>query len=157
MTDPIPRYAQLDLWMALYGADRSEEYGPFREEHGFAETWARLCGEVRSTVSERDRILGWLNEPPAAETVHACPLDGAYVTGCCGRSPFDLMNGRMTMYPRFVTCGIKSASEEALRAGIKVYVDETWPESDLLHPALRRHSHRHHLLTLLKNDGNRND
>lgn len=45
--DPIPRYAQLDVWMALFGAERSEEYGPFREEHGHAETWAWLLAQVR--------------------------------------------------------------------------------------------------------------
>ena len=45
--DPIPRYAQLDVWMALFGAERSEEYEPFREEHGFAETWSWLLAQVR--------------------------------------------------------------------------------------------------------------
>lgn len=44
--DPIPRYAQLDVWMSLYGSHRSQEYEPYREQHGFALTWANLCWEV---------------------------------------------------------------------------------------------------------------
>jgi len=49
--DPIPRYAQLDVWMALFGADRSQEYEAFRDEHGFAETWALLCHDVRAQAA----------------------------------------------------------------------------------------------------------
>lgn len=56
--DPIPRYAQLDLWMALYGSGRSEEYGPFRDQHGFAETWARLCDEVRTARAGEAEPVG---------------------------------------------------------------------------------------------------
>ena len=45
--DPIPRYAQLDVFMALYGSERSEEYEAMRNLWGFAETWAQLMSRVR--------------------------------------------------------------------------------------------------------------
>lgn len=48
--DPIPRYAQLDLWMAL-GYDPNE-YEAFREEHGFAETWSTLLLHVRLKAND---------------------------------------------------------------------------------------------------------
>lgn len=44
---PIPHYAMLDIWMALHGTSHPE-YDEFYAEHGYAETWARLCSEVRS-------------------------------------------------------------------------------------------------------------
>lgn len=45
--DPIPRYAQQDIWMSLYGAENSEGYDEYRERYGFAETWAMMCSVVR--------------------------------------------------------------------------------------------------------------
>lgn len=57
---PIPRYAMLDIWMALYGSERSEEFEAFADEHGFAETWARLCAEVRG-----------LTAPPSEDEIEA--------------------------------------------------------------------------------------
>jgi len=45
--DPIPRYAQCDIWMAIYGNDSSSDYEAYRTEHGFADTWAFLCAQVR--------------------------------------------------------------------------------------------------------------
>lgn len=53
--DPIPRYAQLDVWMALFGAERSQEYEAFRDEHGFAETWSWLLAEVRTRRNHWER------------------------------------------------------------------------------------------------------
>lgn len=44
--DPIPRYAQLDIWMAL-GYDPND-YTTHREAAGFDATWAVLCAAVRS-------------------------------------------------------------------------------------------------------------
>ena len=55
--DPIPRYAQLDIFLALNSSARSEEYTPFREQHGFAETWARLCSSVRDQVARNDDLV----------------------------------------------------------------------------------------------------
>jgi hypothetical protein len=43
----IPLYAMLDVWMALFGSDRSEEFEPWYEEGGYAEAWAEICGFVR--------------------------------------------------------------------------------------------------------------
>lgn len=43
----------------------------------------------------------------------------------------------------------KTAAAEDRLAAVRRYVDETWPESELVHPALRRATHRHHLLTAL--------
>jgi hypothetical protein len=40
-----------------------------------------------------------------AEPVHACPVDGTGITGCCGRVPFELpRTDRMTRDPNAVTC-----------------------------------------------------
>jgi hypothetical protein len=48
--DPIPRYAQLDIWMAL-GFDPTY-YEASREMDGFAETWAQLCAEVPMVTAQ---------------------------------------------------------------------------------------------------------
>lgn len=48
----IPLYAMLDLWMALYQTSHPE-FDEFYAEHGYAETWARLCAEVRARLSSR--------------------------------------------------------------------------------------------------------
>lgn len=44
---PIPRYAMLDIWCALFGADHPEEFERFADQWGYAETWAWLCSGVR--------------------------------------------------------------------------------------------------------------
>lgn len=74
---PIPRYAMLDIWMALYGSERSEEFEAFADEHGFAETWARLCAEVRG-----------LTAPPSEEEIEA--LRRIIARGSYSRFPDDL-------------------------------------------------------------------
>ena len=39
------------------------------------------------------------------ETVHRCPPHGAYVTPCCGKTPFELpRTDRITSDPARVTC-----------------------------------------------------
>lgn len=43
---PIPPYAMLDVWMALYGTSHPE-FDTFYEKHGYAETWARLMHVIR--------------------------------------------------------------------------------------------------------------
>jgi hypothetical protein len=41
----------------------------------------------------------------AGEVVHACPEGTGGVTGCCGRTPFELDRmSRMTVDPALVTC-----------------------------------------------------
>lgn len=60
--DPIPRYAQLDVWMAL--GDYSEGYESIRERLGFAETWAQLMAEVRA-----HRVVP-VEEPTETEATH---------------------------------------------------------------------------------------
>lgn len=50
------------------------------------------------------------------ETTHACPADGAAVTPCCGRSPFELpMTDRMTLDPALVTCPLAPPRRVQLR------------------------------------------
>lgn len=49
--DPIPRYAQLDVWMALFGSRVSQEYEEFRDEHGYADTWSWLLQQVRDLTA----------------------------------------------------------------------------------------------------------
>lgn len=41
--------------------------------------------------------------PPAV--VHLCPPGDAADMPCCGRSPFEAMQDRMTLDERLVTCG----------------------------------------------------
>lgn len=41
----VPLYGMLDIWQALYGTSHPE-FDEFYAEHGYAETWARLCAEV---------------------------------------------------------------------------------------------------------------
>lgn len=49
--DPIPRYAQLDVFTALFGTDRANEFDGWRDDRTFADAWARLMGGVRERVS----------------------------------------------------------------------------------------------------------
>jgi hypothetical protein len=50
--DPIPMYAQLDIWAALHNPEdvNPAEYDAFRAEHGYADTWAELCAAVRTVA-----------------------------------------------------------------------------------------------------------
>jgi hypothetical protein len=49
-------------------------------------------------------ILGPLPGRPQ-ETTHACPVDGQILTGCCGRTVFELPHtDRLTVDPQLVTC-----------------------------------------------------
>jgi hypothetical protein len=72
--DPIPHYAQLDIWMAL-GHD-SQEYDSWRDSIGFAEAWARLCAEVRASspapVVDREAL---------AQALHAISDEARFIWG----------------------------------------------------------------------------
>jgi len=63
----IPRFAMLDVWMSLHGAHRSEEFEHFADQHGYAETWARLCAAIRGRVEPesdtREQLVTALMEP----------------------------------------------------------------------------------------------
>lgn len=48
MDDPIPRYAQLDVWLALGGDGQAFER--WRDERGFADAWAQLMAAVKGDV-----------------------------------------------------------------------------------------------------------
>jgi hypothetical protein len=78
--DPIPRYAQLDIWMALYGSNRSEGYGPFRDGHGFAETWAFLFSEVKRLSAWKADVLPVMAGLQDLGTALGVPL-GVSITG----------------------------------------------------------------------------
>ncbi len=54
-----------------------------------------------------------------AETpVHACPVDGSGITGCCGRVPFELpRTDRMTRDPDAVTCGLTTLAQRCANCG----------------------------------------
>ena len=54
-SNTIPRYAMLDVWAALRGSDQSQAFESFRDEHGYAETWARLMHDVRAIKAEQER------------------------------------------------------------------------------------------------------
>lgn len=66
------------------------------------------------------------------EVVHACPLPGSGVTGCCRRTPFDLPHtDRITLDPTLVTCPerrtpVKGIAGEDIPAGalIELEVDD---------------------------------
>jgi hypothetical protein len=46
-------------------------------------------------------------ESPPVEVVHLCPSPGSGVTGCCGKTPFELpRSDRMTLHLGTVTCGL---------------------------------------------------
>jgi hypothetical protein len=63
-----------------------------------------------------ERIIAWRDHYRAeaerldalladVSPVHACPVGESPVTGCCGRTPFDLPRmDRMTLDPALVTC-----------------------------------------------------
>jgi hypothetical protein len=48
-------------------------------------------------------------------TVHACPLEEHHgIMPCCGRPPFEVRSGRLTLQPELVTCrGAKAEAERA--------------------------------------------
>ncbi|WOF23824.1 hypothetical protein N8K70_03850 [Microbacterium betulae] len=49
---PIPRYAMLEVWMALYGHVTSGAFDTFYDAHGYADTWATLCSAIRVRAGE---------------------------------------------------------------------------------------------------------
>lgn len=75
---PIPMYGMLDLWMALHGAERSEEFEPFYAEHGYAETWARLLHAVRSAKHPEPEITDEMVERAAHKTFEPDGPGGEY-------------------------------------------------------------------------------
>ncbi len=48
----IPRYAMLDVWMALYGHENSQAFDGFYEGAGYAEAWATLLAAIRARAAE---------------------------------------------------------------------------------------------------------
>ncbi|MDX2846434.1 hypothetical protein PV377_47335 [Streptomyces ipomoeae] len=55
--------------------------------------------------ADRDSNTTPKADPKAETPVHACPVDGTGITGCCGRVPFELpRTDRMTRDPDAVTC-----------------------------------------------------
>jgi hypothetical protein len=44
-------------------------------------------------------------EPTAGEVTHRCPPEGSGIMPCCGRTPFQAMDDRMTLDDALVTCG----------------------------------------------------
>lgn len=48
----IPRYAMLDVWMALYDHDNSQAFDGFYESAGYAEAWATLLAAIRARAGE---------------------------------------------------------------------------------------------------------
>ncbi|GAA6124201.1 hypothetical protein BPY_23090 [Bifidobacterium psychraerophilum] len=67
--DPIPMYAQLDIWSALHSPEDVDpaEYDAFRAEHGFADTWAELCAAVRTVARGAGYITVRTAEPTEGE------------------------------------------------------------------------------------------
>jgi len=51
--DPIPRYAQLDVWCALGGDYASFDHWRFHEDdrRTFADAWAQLCAAIKGDVA----------------------------------------------------------------------------------------------------------
>ena len=41
---------------------------------------------------------------PSGEVTHACPQKGSEIMPCCGKTPFEALNDRMTCDPTLVTC-----------------------------------------------------
>jgi hypothetical protein len=79
--DPIPMYAQLDIWSALHNPEDVDpaEYDAFRAEHGFADTWAELCAAVRTVARGAGYIHVLTVEPSDAEVqAVAVVLEGAF-------------------------------------------------------------------------------
>ena len=67
--DPIPMYAQLDIWAALHNPEdvNPAEYDAFRAEYGYADTWAELCAAVRAVARGAGYITVRTAEPTEAE------------------------------------------------------------------------------------------
>ena len=79
--DPIPMYAQLDIWSALHTPEDVDpaEYDAFRAEHGFSDTWAELCAAVRTVARGAGYIHVLTVEPSDAEVqAVAVVLEGAF-------------------------------------------------------------------------------
>lgn len=58
-------------------------------------------GQPEWTPEQIEKLRVALTEPVP---VHACPRGDSALTPCCGRSPFTMLNERMTLDPSLVTC-----------------------------------------------------
>lgn len=72
---------------------------------------ATLLDAVRALTADRDAALSELAElkarcarDDAGVTIHQCPPKGEGLMPCCGRTPFEVMNDRMTANPAWVNC-----------------------------------------------------
>lgn len=48
----IPRYAMLDVWMALYGHETSQAFNAFYEGAEYSEAWSTLLAAIRTRAGE---------------------------------------------------------------------------------------------------------
>jgi len=61
--DPIPLYAQLDVWMALYGPETSQAFEKYAATVGFADRWSEILGVIRDNVAKIAQIRTRLAKP----------------------------------------------------------------------------------------------
>lgn len=59
---PVPRYAQLDVWMALGGEPQAFEAWRDAPKRTYADAWSQLLGAIRG-----DLMLGDHNPEPGDE------------------------------------------------------------------------------------------
>lgn len=62
------------------------------------------------------------------EATHRCPIGDRGIMPCCGRTPFERLNDRMTVDPDLVTC--RDAPAYAYRIGW--WTHKWWPRKTLL-------------------------
>lgn len=68
------------------------------------ETVMLLAGAVKSRASKVIGLAEKMMERDAKIVTHRCPLKGSGRMPCCGKSPLDVLEDRITANPDAVTC-----------------------------------------------------
>jgi hypothetical protein len=80
--------------------------------------YALQSGDKKHILESGNQLDRWLAEWDAheevrggMEVIHLCPPEGSGLMPCCGRTPFEARQSRMTVNPSLVTC--KGGNEPA--------------------------------------------
>ena len=58
----VPTAALIEVWAALFGPARVDEFGTWFNKHGYEAAWGRLLGGIREKVSYADKLEARVRE-----------------------------------------------------------------------------------------------
>jgi len=79
--------------------------------HAFSNAFGPKCPVCETFLAKFEASMS--GEP----TIHRCPPEGSGEMPCCGRTPFEVLDDRMTVDPMLVTCGTDVDAAPSLPPG----------------------------------------